>query len=193
MGRPRSCPSLPHLYLTSSRDESIDKALRLIRCTRKRAQVAIGLDGGYYGHTTAAARSLSDPAVHRQGPGHFDWPRVPHPAVVGSEATDRGAARRGRRGGRAGAVLGFVYEVVQERTGRVHPGRLLAARWRALRDELGVPLVAVETTTRLLSLRPRAVRVDRRAGCVPDVLDVVGRRPDRLPARRHRAGASASR
>src|SRR5690606_10873053 len=47
-------PELPHQYLTSSRDESIDKALRLIRCTRKTAQIAIGLDGGYYGHTVAS-------------------------------------------------------------------------------------------------------------------------------------------
>ncbi|MGN6104808.1 MAG: aldehyde dehydrogenase family protein, partial [Kofleriaceae bacterium] len=46
-------PELPHMYLTSSRDESVDKALRLIRCTRKTAQVAIGLEGGYYGHTVA--------------------------------------------------------------------------------------------------------------------------------------------
>src|SRR5262249_37747194 len=35
-------PELPHMYLTSSRDEAVDKALRLIRCTRKTAQVAIG-------------------------------------------------------------------------------------------------------------------------------------------------------
>ncbi|HEY0253807.1 MAG TPA: aminotransferase class III-fold pyridoxal phosphate-dependent enzyme, partial [Kofleriaceae bacterium] len=55
-------PELPHMYLTSSRDEAFDKALRLIRCTRKQAAVAIGLEGGYYGHTVASARSLSDPA-----------------------------------------------------------------------------------------------------------------------------------
>src|SRR5439155_16416823 len=36
-------PELPHVYLTSSRDETIDKALRLVRCTKKTAQVAIGL------------------------------------------------------------------------------------------------------------------------------------------------------
>ena len=74
-------PELPHIYLTSSRDETIDKALRLIKCTRKDAQVAIGLDGGYYGHTVATCRSLSDPSTHRGGPGHFQWPRVPHPAI----------------------------------------------------------------------------------------------------------------
>src|SRR6185503_3073845 len=84
---------LPHLYLTSSRDETVDKSLRILRWHRRAARVAIGLAGGYLGHTTAAARSLSDPAVHRQGPPHFAWPLVPHPAAVGSAAT--GAALRG--------------------------------------------------------------------------------------------------
>src|SRR5258708_6267531 len=80
-------PELPHLYLTSSRDESIDKALRLIRCTRKTAQVAIGVAGGYYGHTAASARSLSDPEVHLGGPAHVAWPRIPHPARSGTPAS----------------------------------------------------------------------------------------------------------
>ncbi|MCX5741075.1 MAG: aminotransferase class III-fold pyridoxal phosphate-dependent enzyme, partial [Proteobacteria bacterium] len=80
-------PELPHLYLTSSRDECIDKAIRLIRSTRKTAQVAIGLDGGYLGHTVASTRSLSDPSTHAGGPGHFAWPRVPHPARAGTAAT----------------------------------------------------------------------------------------------------------
>src|SRR6185503_6129638 len=73
-------PELPHIYLTSSRDETVDKALRLMKVTRKEAHVAIGLDGGYLGHTAATCRSLSDPTTHRGGPGHFAWPRVPHPA-----------------------------------------------------------------------------------------------------------------
>ncbi len=72
-------PELPHIYLTSSRDESVDKALRLIRVTRKTGQVAIGLAGGYYGHTAASCRSLSDPEVHLGGPGHFAWPACPIP------------------------------------------------------------------------------------------------------------------
>src|SRR6185312_7837727 len=38
-------PELPHMYLTSSRDETFDKALRLMRCTRKQASIAIGLEG----------------------------------------------------------------------------------------------------------------------------------------------------
>ncbi len=106
----------------------------------------IGLEGGYLGHTTAAARSLSDPAVHRQGPAHFAWPRVPHPAVAGSEATIRALRECIAAAGGPQAVLAFYYEVVQERTGRVIPDDfwpLLAA----LRAELDVPVCAVETAS----------------------------------------------
>ena len=70
-------PELPHMYLTSSRDEAVDKALRLIRCTRKTAQVAIGLRR-LYGHT-AARRSL--------------WT-----TCIGGRRTSRGRACRTRRG-----------------------------------------------------------------------------------------------
>jgi RHH-type proline utilization regulon transcriptional repressor/proline dehydrogenase/delta 1-pyrroline-5-carboxylate dehydrogenase len=139
-------PDLPHLYLTSSRDESIDKALRLLRHNRRTARIAIGLAGGYLGHTVASARSLSDPEVHRGGPAHFDWPRVPHPAHAGVDDTI--AAIRavvGAAGGPDG-VLGFVYELVQERTGAVIPDGFWPAL-AALKKELDIPLVAVETTT----------------------------------------------
>ncbi|HEU5057739.1 MAG TPA: aldehyde dehydrogenase family protein [Kofleriaceae bacterium] len=139
-------PRLPHLYLTSSRDETVDKSLRILRWARKKATVAIGLRGGYLGHTTAAARSLSDPAVHRQGPPHFAWPRVPHPAEVGSAATVDALRAEIARAGGPDAVLGIYLEPVQERTGRVVPADfwpLLAQ----LRRELGVPWVAVETAS----------------------------------------------
>jgi RHH-type proline utilization regulon transcriptional repressor/proline dehydrogenase/delta 1-pyrroline-5-carboxylate dehydrogenase len=138
-------PELPHLYLTSSRDETIDKALRLIRCTRKTAQVAIGLDGGYYGHTVATARSLSDPSTHAGGPGHFAWPRVPHPARAGTAATIA-ALREAVLAAGKDNVFGFFYEVVQERTGDVLSAEFLAELGK-LRKELDLPLIAVETST----------------------------------------------
>jgi hypothetical protein len=139
-------PELPHIYLTSSRDECVDKALRLMKVTRKEAHVAIGLDGGYLGHTVATCRSLSDPTTHRGGPGHFQWPRVPHPAVAGVDATVRAIRAAVEAAGGPSKVLAFVYEVVQERTGQVlspEAARALAA----LRKELDLPLIAVETTT----------------------------------------------
>jgi acyl-CoA reductase-like NAD-dependent aldehyde dehydrogenase/4-aminobutyrate aminotransferase-like enzyme/GNAT superfamily N-acetyltransferase len=161
-------PELPHLYLTSSRDESIDKALRLVRCTRKAAQVAIGLDGGYYGHTAATARSLSDPAVHAGGPAHFAWPRVPHPAIAGTAATIAALRAAVDAAGGKDKVLGFVYELVQERTGAVLPADFIAALG-ALRGELGLPLIAVETTTHTYR-SGKGPFLSTAVGLVPDVL-----------------------
>jgi RHH-type transcriptional regulator, proline utilization regulon repressor / proline dehydrogenase / delta 1-pyrroline-5-carboxylate dehydrogenase len=139
-------PELPHMYLTSSRDEMVDKALRLIRCTRKTAHVAISLAGGYYGHTAATCRSLSDPEVHRGGPPHFAWPRVPHPAIAGTAATIAALREAVAAAGGPDHVLGFVYELVQERTGAVLPPEFIEALGK-LRRELDLPLIAVETTT----------------------------------------------
>jgi acyl-CoA reductase-like NAD-dependent aldehyde dehydrogenase/4-aminobutyrate aminotransferase-like enzyme len=161
-------PELPHLYLTSSRDEGIDKALRLIRCTRKTAQVAIGLHGGYYGHTAASCRSLSDPDVHLGGPAHFAWPRVPHPAQAGTAQTISALRAAVDAAGGKANVLGFVYELVQERTGQVLPPDFVTAL-AALRSELDLPLIAVETTTH--SYRSgKGPFLSPAIGLVPDVL-----------------------
>src|SRR5205085_10827022 len=48
--------------------------------------------------------------------------------------------------GGAQNVYGFFYEPVQERTGRVLP-RDFTAALAALRDELDLPMIAVENTT----------------------------------------------
>jgi hypothetical protein len=160
-------PELPHIYLTSSRDECIDKALRLIKCTRKDAQVAIGLDGGYYGHTVATCRSLSDPSTHRGGPGHFNWPRVPHPALD-VDATIAALRAAVEAAGGPTKVLGFVYELVQERTGQVLPKPFVDALGK-LRKELDLPLIAVETTTHTYRSGLGAF-MSTAIGLVPDVL-----------------------
>jgi RHH-type proline utilization regulon transcriptional repressor/proline dehydrogenase/delta 1-pyrroline-5-carboxylate dehydrogenase len=139
-------PALPHLYLTSCRDECIDKTLRILRWHRKKAGVAIGVAGGYVGHTTAAARSLSDPAVHAQGPAHFDWPRVPHPAVAGVEATCAAIRQAVAAAGGPEHVFGLFYEVVQERTGQTMPASFWPAL-DALRAELDLPVIAIETAS----------------------------------------------
>ncbi len=161
-------PELPHLYLTSSRDEGVDKALRLIRCTRKTAQIAIGLTGGYYGHTAASARSLSDPDVHQGGPGHFAWPRVPHPAIAGTAATISALRAAVDAAGGKDKILGFVYELVQERTGSVLPADFITAL-AALRKELDLPLIAIETTTHTYRSGKGAF-LSAAVGLVPDVL-----------------------
>jgi 4-aminobutyrate aminotransferase-like enzyme len=139
-------PRLPHLYLTSCRDETVDKSLRILRHNRPRANIAIGFAGGYVGHTTAASRSISDPAVHRQGPPHYNWPRVAHPADVGTEVCIAAIREVVGEAGGSENVLGLYYELVQERTGRTFPASFWPAI-AALRAELDLPLIAVETAS----------------------------------------------
>jgi len=139
-------PDLPHLYLTSSRDETVDKSLRILRRNRPLANVVVGLEGGYFGHTTAAARSISDPQVHAQGEPYFVWPRVPHPAIVGSEATIALLTEALEAAGGPERVFGIYLEAVQERTGLVIP----EAFWGLLdefRTRTQVPVVLCETAS----------------------------------------------
>jgi 4-aminobutyrate aminotransferase-like enzyme/GNAT superfamily N-acetyltransferase len=134
-----------HMYVTTSRDECLDKALRCLRLSRPRAQLAIGLQGGYLGHVTAAARSLSDPGGFGPDLALFPWPRIPHPSKHGSEAMCRAidalVAERG-----ADAIFGVVAEVIGERSGLVLEGdgaRALAIACQ--RHDL--PLILVETAS----------------------------------------------
>lgn len=139
-------PTHPHVYLTSGRDEGVDKAIRTLRYSRKSASVAIGFEGGYVGHTSSGARSVSDPATHRQGPPYFQWPRVPHPAEVGAEASLTAIKEAIQAAGGPEGVLGLFLEPVQERTGRVAP----AAFWEgleALRREHDLPLALFESAS----------------------------------------------
>ncbi|MDQ3340228.1 MAG: aldehyde dehydrogenase family protein [Myxococcota bacterium] len=161
-------PELPHIYLTSSRDECCDKALRLIRVTRKTAQTAISLQGGYYGHTAASCRSLSDPETHLGGPAHFHWPRVPHPALAGTAATIAAIRSAVEAAGGPSKMLGLFYELVQERTGLVLPPDFIAALG-TLRKDLDLPLIAVETTTHTYR-SGKGPFLSAAVGLVPDVL-----------------------
>lgn len=139
-------PRLPHMYLTSCRDELVDKSLRLLRTHRTGAQIAIGLVGGYVGHTTAAARSISDPEVHRQGPAHFDWPLLPHPDDIGVQAMQAIFKEIVEDAGGPSRVLGLFVEPVQERTGRCLTKESYGAL-AALSKEFDIPLVVFETAS----------------------------------------------
>lgn len=163
-------PELPHMYLTSSRDECVDKSLRIVRWHRPKTRVAIGLEGGYVGHTSAAARSISDPAVHAQGRPYFDeWVRVPHPESAGTDAALLALRQAVERAGGTEQIFGFVYEVVQERTGRVLPAEFLLGL-AALRDELDVPLIAVETASAGYRHGGAGAFAHTRAPLLPDIL-----------------------
>ena len=139
-------PELPHVFFTSGRDETIDKSLRMLRWHRKEGQTAIGLAGGYLGHTTAAARSLSCPKTHRQGAPHFNFPRVPHPSEVGDEATLEALRARIAEAGGAAKVLGLYIEPVGERSGHVLTPSFVAALAK-FRAETKIPVVFVETAS----------------------------------------------
>lgn len=135
-----------HMYVTTSRDETVDKAIRCLRLGRPAGQIAVGLAGGYVGHVTAAARSLSDPAGFGPSFGCFDWPRLPHPAGPGGVAAftaafDELVARVG-----ADRLLGLFAEVVGERSGRVLQGDAARAVAAVCRRH-DVPLVLVETAS----------------------------------------------
>ncbi|MCA9659399.1 MAG: aminotransferase class III-fold pyridoxal phosphate-dependent enzyme, partial [Myxococcales bacterium] len=134
-----------HMYFTSSRDELVDKSLRCLRLSRPDAQLAVGLEGGYLGHVTAAARSLSDPAGFADGFALFDWPRLPHPSEGGVAATIAALdALVDRVGG--GALFGLYVELVGERSGLVLEADDAVALAAACRRH-DLPLVLVETTT----------------------------------------------
>ena len=147
-----------HLYTTSSRDELVDKALRGLKMRRPKAQLAVGFEGGYLGHNTAAARSLSDPAGFGPQLSLFDWPRLPHPERVGVEASVA-ALRELIAAHGAEQIIAVVVELVGERSGRV----LDAAAARALTQLCrahDLPLVLVETASG-----------GYRSGCGPWALD----------------------
>ena len=93
---------------------------------------------------------------------------MPHPALAGTAATIAALRAAVAAAGGPDNVLGFVYELVQERTGHVLPADFVAALG-ALRNELDLPLIAVETTTR--SYRSgKGAFLSPAIGLVPDVL-----------------------
>ena len=138
---------LPHMYFTSGRDELVDKGLRALRCKRTDGQQVIGLERQFLGTTTAAARSLTDPAGQAQPFGWYDWPLVPHPSEVGSEASIGAIVGAiGKLGPQA--VLGMVVELVGEKSGHVVDPAFIKDLGE-IRDDTGVPLVFVETAASL--------------------------------------------
>ncbi|QQR89382.1 MAG: aminotransferase class III-fold pyridoxal phosphate-dependent enzyme [Myxococcales bacterium] len=141
------CPEHPHLYLTSSRDECIDKSLRSLRSHRKEAQIAVSFKGAYLGHTTAAARSLSDPVVHHAGPSYFQhWPLIAHPNQCGIENTLESLKEVINEAGGSHKLFAVFVESIQERTGEV----LQERDWSRLYDfcqQNDLPLILVETAS----------------------------------------------
>ena len=136
-------PEHPGLALAPSRDAALTTALTILRHHRPDASVALGVEGGYLGHTTREAQALSDPAVLLGASAPPAGPLLPHP---NDAEAFRGAVARWMDGRDPASALGIVVEAVQERTGRP----LTAEGEEALREvraAYGVPLVVVETAT----------------------------------------------
>ncbi|MEM9189304.1 MAG: aminotransferase class III-fold pyridoxal phosphate-dependent enzyme [Myxococcota bacterium] len=130
-------PDHPHMYLTSSRDELFDKAVRTLRYHREGTQIVVTPTGAYFGHTTAGARSASDPSVHRQGPRYFDgWRTVADVSELEAVVAECGAEN----------VVGFFYEPLQERTGSTAWADASEALGE-FRRRSGIPVVAFETAS----------------------------------------------
>lgn len=143
---------LPHVYLTSGRNEMIDKAIRCLRLQRPQAEIVIGLERQYLGHTTAAARSLTEPMGEQLPFGWYDWPRVPHPGEVGASASMAAIMATLNRFG-PDKIVGIVVEIMGERSGLVLPDDF-QSDLAALHADTGVPVIAVETASALGRLGP---------------------------------------
>ncbi len=161
-------PELPHLYLTSSRDEAFDKALRLIRVhAQEPRRSRSGSRVATTATPSASAARCRIPTSTQGGPGHFAWPRVPHPARRRHGGDDRGAARRGRRR-RAAPTRCSASSTSSCRSAPAGCCRRTSSpALAALRAELELPLIAVETTTHTYRCGQRRVRVDRHRACRP--------------------------
>ncbi len=141
---PKACQ---HTYFTSGRDEVVDKGLRALRVNRPAGDIVIGLKRQYVGHSTAAARSLSDDSHYQKPFAWFDWPKVQHPIEAGddkslAEIKDQINQYSSER------ILGIVIELIGEKNGYVVSDNFLNGL-NLIRQETAVPLVFVETTSAL--------------------------------------------
>jgi len=162
-------PDLPHLFFTSGRDELIDKAVRMLRWHRTKGRQVLALEGTYVGHTTAAARSISDPSLHHQGATYFEWPRVPHPELVGVEASIAALRSAITAAGGPEQILGIVLQSVGERSGLVASDAFLQALG-VLRAETKIPVVLIETASAYYRSGRGAFHSSSALSFLPDVL-----------------------
>ncbi|MEM7589887.1 MAG: aminotransferase class III-fold pyridoxal phosphate-dependent enzyme, partial [Myxococcota bacterium] len=142
---PKTCK---HLYVTSSQDEMLDKGLRCLRLKRPQAHVVIGFTHQYVGHTTAAARSLSEPVGDPHRFRWFThWPHLPNPAVYGVEPSYQ-ALQDTLKQHPHQQILGIVVELMGEKSGYTMPAPFLQ-HLAQVRERTGIPLIFVETASAL--------------------------------------------
>lgn len=140
---PRACR---HAYFTSGRDEVNDKAVRCLRVSRPKGQIVIGLRQQFVGTTTAVSRSLTEPSAFAAPFSWFDWPLAPHPAQSVQESVVAINALVAKHG--PDHILGFVVELMGEKTGNVVPAEFLMELDK-IRKVTGIPIAFVETASAL--------------------------------------------
>lgn len=136
---------LRHAYFTSGRDEIVDKGLRCLRYHRADADIAIGFSHQWFGATSATARSLSHAEKQAQPFSFFNWPKIAHPSLVGTQAS-LNELQLFLNQTPADRILGIVIELVGERSGFSFSDDYLA-ELDAIRARTGIPLVFVESTS----------------------------------------------
>ncbi len=170
----RKVSPLGHLYLASGRDESVDKAIKCLIHARAGSDTCLSFEGAYWGHTTAAARSLSDPKIL----GYFPWLHLPYPETIGDPFKDAHGALTEKEEhviklirehfNQAGRFLGVFIEPVQELTGRRCSVRFLKALRREC-DRFQVPLIFNESASWAYRGSPELFFCSA-AGVLPDLL-----------------------
>lgn len=138
---------LKHTYFTSGRDEVVDKGLRSLRYHRLEADIVIGFSHQWLGCISAASRSLSHEEGQAQPFKWFDWPHIPHPSVYGQEKSlEQLKAVLKQQGPEK--ILGIVVELMGEKSGLTFDDDFLS-QLDTIRQQTGIPLVFVETTSSL--------------------------------------------
>jgi 4-aminobutyrate aminotransferase-like enzyme len=133
---------LRHLYLSSGRAESTDKALKLLRSKRPKAKIALSFQGDYFGHTTACARSLGGTG----GDAFFDWPQIP--LSEGVPGVEKALAKLDPE-----TVFGFFVEPIAEHTGVRKEPAFLKSLIAACKTK-GIPVLFHETASAFYKYDP---------------------------------------
>lgn len=134
-------PEQPHLYLTSGRDETADKSVRILKHRKPTGSTLLSFEGAYLGHTTACARGLGDPKVRHTKAEYFDFLRAVYPETEADLGAIRVLVNQHKE-----ALFGIYIEPVQERGGHLLSSGM-AKGLREIADGAKLPLVFVETAS----------------------------------------------
>jgi acetylornithine/succinyldiaminopimelate/putrescine aminotransferase len=137
--------SLSHTYFTSGKDELVDKGLRSLKVKRTKAEITIGFSHQWFGNISAAARSLSSDEDSSKPFSWFEWPKIPHPAIVGEKASLDQLEKTIEKFGDE-KILGVVLELIGEKTAHTFSDSFLSQVKKLLVSH-DIPLIYSETVS----------------------------------------------